>query len=226
MPQRADVQQLQVEDDPFAGQPEWPARWIRAAENGDVVGFRLPVECAQPAEVVVHVSADERYELWLDGDLIGRGPSRGEVGHWSFESYRLRLPAGGHWIAARVWSLGDDAPLAQQTSVTVLPSSSQQRGLNSALVRRPGRRLHCLATAADRKVTGTAAAPGTSVTAARSHGVGRPARTASTGHRPRPAAYDGWCRPVCLHQRNDGPRALASGMSPSTRPDSRPTTVS
>jgi hypothetical protein len=59
------------------------------------------------------VSADERYELWLDGDLVGRGPSRGEVGHWSFESYRLRLPAGVHWLAARVWSLGDDAPLAQ-----------------------------------------------------------------------------------------------------------------
>ena len=113
MPETADVEQLKLEDDPFAGQADWPARWIRAAENGDVAGFRLRVECAQPAEVVVHVSADERYELWLDGDLVGRGPSRGEVGHWSFESYRLRLPAGGHWLAARVWSLGDDAPLAQ-----------------------------------------------------------------------------------------------------------------
>ncbi|TDW22046.1 alpha-L-rhamnosidase-related protein [Kribbella kalugense] len=109
----ADVQQVQLEDDPFAGQADWPARWIRATEYGDVVGFRLRVECAQVAEVVVHVSADERYELWLDGDLLGRGPSRGEVGHWAFESYRLRLPAGGHWLAARVWSLGDDAPLAQ-----------------------------------------------------------------------------------------------------------------
>ncbi|MFF0342815.1 alpha-L-rhamnosidase C-terminal domain-containing protein [Kribbella sp. NPDC004875] len=78
-----------------------------------MAGYRLRVECAEAAEVVVHVSADERFELWLDGELVGRGPSRGEVGHWSFESYRLRLPAGGHWLAARVWSLGDDAPLAQ-----------------------------------------------------------------------------------------------------------------
>ncbi|WP_238155173.1 alpha-L-rhamnosidase C-terminal domain-containing protein [Kribbella soli] len=113
MQEIADVQQLQLEDDPFVGPADWPAHWIRATEGGDVVGFRLRVECAQPAEVVVHVSADERYELWLDGDLVGRGPSRGDVGHWSFESYRLRLPAGGHWLAARVWSLGDDAPMAQ-----------------------------------------------------------------------------------------------------------------
>ena len=108
-----DVQQLRLEDDPFAGRPQWPARWIRAAARGAVAGFRLRVECAEAAEAVVHVSADERYELWLDGDLVGRGPSRGEVGHWSFETYCLRLPAGGHWLGARVWSLGDDAPLAQ-----------------------------------------------------------------------------------------------------------------
>ncbi|HEY3510131.1 alpha-L-rhamnosidase C-terminal domain-containing protein [Kribbella sp. NPDC051137] len=102
---------LQLDDHPFPG--AWPARWIRAVEGGDVVGFRLRVQCAEPAETVVHVSADERYELWLDGELVGRGPSRGEVGHWSFESYRLRLGTGGHWLAARVWSLGEDAPLAQ-----------------------------------------------------------------------------------------------------------------
>ncbi|HEY3561367.1 MAG TPA: alpha-L-rhamnosidase C-terminal domain-containing protein [Kribbella sp.] len=106
----ADALWLQLEDDVFPGQA---ARWIRPAAGGDVAGFRLRVECAEATEVVVHVSADERYELWLDGELIGRGPSRGEIGHWSFESYRLRLPVGGHWLAARVWSLGEDAPLAQ-----------------------------------------------------------------------------------------------------------------
>ncbi|HET6740946.1 MAG TPA: hypothetical protein VFH76_18500, partial [Kribbella sp.] len=92
-----------VDGNPFAKQ----ARWVRAASSGEVAGFRLRVECAAAAEVVAHVSADERYELWLDGELVGRGPSRGEVGHWSYESHRLRLAAGAHWLAARVWSLGD-----------------------------------------------------------------------------------------------------------------------
>ncbi|MGZ0152965.1 alpha-L-rhamnosidase-related protein [Kribbella sp. WER1] len=78
-----------------------------------MVGFRLRVGCGEPTETVVHVSADERYELWLDGELVGRGPSRGEIDYWPFETYRLRLPAGEHWLAARVWSLGEDAPLAQ-----------------------------------------------------------------------------------------------------------------
>ncbi|MFG1909379.1 alpha-L-rhamnosidase C-terminal domain-containing protein [Kribbella sp. NPDC048928] len=98
-----------VDGDPFVGQ----ARWVRAESSGEVAGFRLRVECAGATEVDVHVSADERYELWLDGELVGRGPSRGEVAHWSFETHRLRLAAGGHWFAARVWSLGDEAPLAQ-----------------------------------------------------------------------------------------------------------------
>ncbi|HZX01919.1 alpha-L-rhamnosidase C-terminal domain-containing protein [Kribbella sp.] len=113
-----EVQQLQLDEGPT----EWAARWIHAETGADpsaragrpaVVGFRLRVESAEAAEVVVHVSADERYELWVDGELVGRGPSRGDVAHWAYESYRLQLPAGGHWLAARVWSLGDDAPLAQ-----------------------------------------------------------------------------------------------------------------
>ncbi|MFD7159638.1 hypothetical protein ACFV9C_33925 [Kribbella sp. NPDC059898] len=112
---------LQLDDNPFQG--AWPALWIRAVDGNagpgsagpEVVGFRLRVEWAEAAEGVVQVSADERYELWVDGEVVGRGPSRGEVDHWSFESYHLRLPAGEHWLAARVWSLGDDAPLAQQS---------------------------------------------------------------------------------------------------------------
>jgi hypothetical protein len=110
----AAARRLLLDQDPFADRSRWPARWIRA-DNGDVVGFRLRFDCAEPIETVVHVSADERYELWLDGELVGRGPSRGEVSHWSFESLRLRLSAGEHWLAARVWSLGEDAPLAQQS---------------------------------------------------------------------------------------------------------------
>jgi hypothetical protein len=43
------------------------------------------------ATVRIHVSADERYELWLDGVREGRGSERGDARNWFFESYDLAL---------------------------------------------------------------------------------------------------------------------------------------
>jgi hypothetical protein len=61
----------------------------------------------------LHVSADERYELLLDGQRIGRGPDRGDPDHWTFASYDCELAAGTHLLAARVWTIGAVAPFAQ-----------------------------------------------------------------------------------------------------------------
>ena len=66
-----------------------------------------------PTEAVIHVSADQRYELWLDGELISAGPDRSDVDHWAFASYRLALEPGRHRLEAMVWWIGDKAPTAQ-----------------------------------------------------------------------------------------------------------------
>ncbi len=93
----------------------WPCRWITCpgAEPPFVAAFRLPFTLGHPATVRVHVTADERYELFLDGVRIGRGPERGEPHHWFFETYDLTLDAGEHLLVARVWALGELAPVAQ-----------------------------------------------------------------------------------------------------------------
>lgn len=67
--------------------------------------------------VRIHVSADERYELFLDGARIGRGPERGDPGNWNYESYRLDLSKGTHHLAAKVWWLkaGNLSPYAQMS---------------------------------------------------------------------------------------------------------------
>jgi hypothetical protein len=65
--------------------------------------------------VMAHVSADERYELWLDGQRVGRGPQRGVRRRWFYDSYRLEMEPGDHTLVARVWSLGDSAPYPQLT---------------------------------------------------------------------------------------------------------------
>ncbi len=94
----------------------WAARWIHVAERAEppfVAGYRLTFRLDEPTTLRLHVSADERYELLLDGARIGRGPDRCEPDHWTFVSYDCELPAGTHRLAARVWTLGAGAPIAQ-----------------------------------------------------------------------------------------------------------------
>lgn len=61
----------------------------------------------------IHVSADERFELFLDGHRIARGPDRSDVEHWSYASYELSLKPGSHRMEALVWSIGPYQPVAQ-----------------------------------------------------------------------------------------------------------------
>lgn len=63
--------------------------------------------------VRIDVSADERFVLLLDGAVVGRGPNRGSVGNWMYQTYDLDLPAGDHALEAVVWRIGSSAPNAQ-----------------------------------------------------------------------------------------------------------------
>ena len=76
--------------------------------------FRRSFE-ATAAPVRIHVSADERFELFLDGNRIARGPDRSDVEHWSYATYDLRLAPGSHRLEALVWSIGPYAPVAQMS---------------------------------------------------------------------------------------------------------------
>lgn len=98
--------------------PGYHCRWIwhPEATAGDpaVMVFRLPFDVPSDCTVPVHVSADQRYALYLDGQPVGRGPTRGDLGHWCYETYSLELPAGAHLLSACVWWLpADGAPMAQ-----------------------------------------------------------------------------------------------------------------
>ncbi len=92
--------------------PVWIAPPSRT-EAQSVVAYRLRFTLATAQTVRVHVTADERYELWLDGRRMGRGPERGSASAWFYESYDLPVATGEHVLVARVWHLGELAPLAQ-----------------------------------------------------------------------------------------------------------------
>ena len=94
----------------------WEASWVGCADAGEpplVTAYRLQLEWPAAGDVRVRVSADERYELFLDGRRVGRGPERGTLEHWFYDTLDLPLRAGAHILVARVFSLGPAAPLAQ-----------------------------------------------------------------------------------------------------------------
>ncbi len=98
-----------------------PNRWADRLGYFDS-GWRGPVflrfRCefeARPQPLRLHVSADERFELVLDGKRIARGPDRSSVEAWAFKSYEVRLTPGRHRLEALCWSLGPLSPMAQLT---------------------------------------------------------------------------------------------------------------
>lgn len=92
----------------------WPAKWICHPDHQHDMPFVLAYRCSfnlnETRTLRIHVSADERYELFCDGERIGRGPERGDISHWFFQTYDLELSAGEHIFVARCWSLGHTAP--------------------------------------------------------------------------------------------------------------------
>ena len=53
------------------------------------------------------VSADNRYNLSLDGRIIGRGPCRSDLQNYNFESYDVDISPGEHVLAADVVVFGE-----------------------------------------------------------------------------------------------------------------------
>lgn len=97
------------------------ANWIAAdgAGNRDgVVLFRREFELqAVPESFVVHVSADPRYRLYVNGRMVGIGPAVGDRDHWHYESIELApwLQAGRNVVAASVWNPAIQMPARQIT---------------------------------------------------------------------------------------------------------------
>lgn len=100
------------------------AVWIwhpahRAGERA-FVRFTLPFRLEEHCDLIFDVSADQRFILRIDGQEIGRGPDRSELGGWAFHRYRIRPAAGSHTLEALVWWLPrDERPIAQ---VSALPA--------------------------------------------------------------------------------------------------------
>jgi alpha-L-rhamnosidase len=104
----------------FSGAPE--ANWIAPPgmhpDSFGVFHARRTFElAARPARFLVHVSADNRYRLYVNGTQVSSGPQRSDAMHWRYETVDLApaLRAGRNVIAALVWNWGANHPVAQHS---------------------------------------------------------------------------------------------------------------
>jgi hypothetical protein len=90
--------------------------WITHADlpvRPFAMAFRLNFSLDEARRFCAHVTADERYQLFLDGENIGRGSERGDLQNWFFETYQFDLSPGAHVLTAMVWRMRNGAPRAQ-----------------------------------------------------------------------------------------------------------------
>jgi alpha-L-rhamnosidase len=103
----------------------WPAYWITPPMGPDreegVFYFRKSFHVSGvPKSFLIHVSADNRFQLRVNGHYAGEGPARGDLQHWRFETYDIAplLHAGDNVIASVVWNWGVHVPMAQMSDRT------------------------------------------------------------------------------------------------------------
>lgn len=119
----------------------WPSFWITSADalprDYGIYHFRKTFQLNDPADsFIIHVSADNRYILYVNGEIVTRGPARGDLHNWYFESVDIAgyLHSGENTIAATVWNMGVLAPVAQisnQTGFVVQGDSEKEQIVNS-----------------------------------------------------------------------------------------------
>ncbi|HVX24880.1 MAG TPA: alpha-L-rhamnosidase N-terminal domain-containing protein [Parafilimonas sp.] len=98
----------------------WNANWIDVPNTEPhgygVYHFRKNFTLNEkPQQFIIHVSADNRYKLYVNDSLVSFGPAKGDLYHWNFETVDIasQLHAGKNIVAAVVWNFGEEKPAWQ-----------------------------------------------------------------------------------------------------------------
>jgi len=119
----------------------WAAQWImhptvQPQEHAVIIfrkNFDLP---SKPGSFIVYLSADNHYRLFVNGDYILRGPARGDLSHWFFETIDIAqyLKPGRNTIAAEVVNWGPKRSFtffSQMTSFIMQGASENEKMINT-----------------------------------------------------------------------------------------------
>jgi alpha-L-rhamnosidase len=126
----------------FAGDVNWSAQWIMhpsvQPQEHAVIIFRKNFELdSKPASFVIHLSADNHYRLFVNGKYILRGPARGDLSHWFYETIDIAeyLNPGKNTLAAEVINWGPKRSFtffSQMTSFILQGDTENEKMVNTS----------------------------------------------------------------------------------------------
>jgi alpha-L-rhamnosidase len=103
----------------------YAASWIRHPETMDgnfaVVLFRKAFQLSEvPDTFLIHISADNRYRLFVNGIYASKGPAKSDLTHWYYETMNLAslLREGTNVLAAEVVNFGPKRTYSQFSART------------------------------------------------------------------------------------------------------------
>ncbi len=119
----------------------WEASWIEVPDEPTkdygVYLFRKQVILkSKPDSFIIHISADNRYKLYVNQKLVSLGPSRSDIYYWNYETVDIApyLKSGENIIGAVVWNGGDLRPEAQislRTGLIIQGNTARQKIINT-----------------------------------------------------------------------------------------------
>nr|WP_321411975.1 alpha-L-rhamnosidase C-terminal domain-containing protein [uncultured Allomuricauda sp.] len=137
------AQEHQILESPAAKwqNQKWEAHWITTPVGSTydygVYHFKKGWSLeAKPEEFIINVSADQRYKLYVNGTLVVKGPARGDILHWYFETIDIApfLKEGHNQIAATVWNFGfwsAGAQISQELGFILQGNSEAEKVVNT-----------------------------------------------------------------------------------------------
>ena len=121
---------------------DWSAQWIMhpsvQPQEHAVIIFRKSFELkSKPGSFIIHLSADNHYRLFVNGNYILRGPARGDLSHWFYETIDIAgfLEPGINVLAAEVINWGPQRSFtffSQMTSFILQGDTENEKMVNTS----------------------------------------------------------------------------------------------
>jgi hypothetical protein len=127
----------------LSAQENWDAWWVHLPaeskyEKG-IYEYRIEFQLNEiPVSKIICVTADMRYELFLNGTKLGSGPVPSSPAYWKYDSYELKslLEKGANVLSAIVYYDGEERSGAQMSSFSGF--CVQEKGVINSAISTPG----------------------------------------------------------------------------------------
>lgn len=121
---------------------KWDAQWIShpdvQPQEAAVILFRKNIALAsKPSTYIIHISADNHYRFFVNGNYVTRGPARGDLSHWFYETINIApyLQQGNNIIAAEVVNWGPKRSFtmfSQMTGLWIQGDTENEKSANTS----------------------------------------------------------------------------------------------